>query len=92
MAPAKNSTTFSSTFPISPVPPLFPLMPITRVSTIIPSTSSMIAALTIVVPTVSLSLPISFRAATVIETEVADMIVPMNRPFMNCGEPKSPKP
>ena len=48
-------------------------------STMMPITSSIIAELTIVVPTVPLSLPNSLRAATVMLTEVADIIVPMKR-------------
>ena len=54
------------------------LNPITNVSTIIPITSSIIAALKIVVPTFPFSFPISFSDSTVILTEVAVKIVPTN--------------
>ncbi len=53
------------------------LKPITKVRTIIPITSSMIAALTMVVPTLLLILPSSCRTATVILTLVAVIMVPM---------------
>ena len=52
----------------------------------------MIAALTIVVPTVLLSFPSSLSAATVMLTDVAAITVPMKRPLMNCGEPMGPNP
>ena len=54
------------------------LNPITKVSTTIPITSSMIAALTIVVPTVPFNLPISLRDWTVMLTLVAVIITPIN--------------
>lgn len=53
------------------------LNPITTVSTIIPITSSMIAAFRIVVPTSVFSLPNSFRACTVMLTDVAVSITPI---------------
>ena len=64
----------------------------TNVRTTMAITSSMMAALTIVVPTVLLSLPNSLSAATVMLTDVADIIVPMNRLLMNCSDPIGPKP
>ena len=69
-----------------------PLALKTNVRTMITMTSSMMAALTTVVPTVLLSLPSSLRAATVMLTDVAAMIVPIKRPLMNCSEPMGPKP
>ena len=54
-----------------------PLAPSTQVSTTMPMTSSMTAALTMVVPRKLLSLPSSCRVATVMETLVAVMMVPM---------------
>ena len=53
------------------------LKPMTTVSTMMPMTSSMMAALTMVVPTRPRRWPISRRASTVMETEVAVMMVPM---------------
>ena len=64
----------------------------TNVRTTITMTSSMMAALTMVVPTVLLSLPSSLSAATVMLTEVAAMRVPINRPLINCSEPMGPYP
>ena len=58
-------------------PPLPELTPSTIVSTMIPITSSIIAALTIAWPTSDLIFPSSLRTATVILTEVAVSIVPM---------------
>ena len=54
------------------------LKPITKVRTMMPITSSIIAALRIVVPTFPFSLPISFNDSTVMLTEVAVRITPMN--------------
>ena len=54
------------------------LKPITKVSTMMPITSSMIAALKMVVPTFPCSLPISFRDCTVMLTLVAVMMTPVN--------------
>ena len=58
-----------------------PLALRTKVRTMMPMTSSMMAELVIVVPMSPLSLPSSFRAATVMLTEVAEMMVPMNSPL-----------
>ena len=75
MAVAKKSTVLKSTLP-RPVPVPEPA-PSTQVSTTMPMTSSMTAALTIVVPRKLFRWPISCRAATVMETLVAVMMVPM---------------
>ena len=64
----------------------------TKVRTMMPITSSIIAELTIVVPTVPFSLPNSLSAATVMLTEVADIIVPMKRPLKNCSLPTGANP
>ena len=64
----------------------------TNVRTMMPMTSSMIAELTMVVPTVPFSLPSSLRAATVMLTEVADIIVPMKSALKNCSLPNVSKP
>ena len=53
------------------------LKPMTKVRTIIPITSSMMAALTMVVPTLLLILPSSCSEATVMLTLVAVIIVPI---------------
>ena len=89
MAIAKNKMAFSIVLNTE-VP--VPLALKTNVRTMITITSSMIAALTTVVPTVLLSLPSSLRAATVMLTDVAAMIVPMKSPLMNCSEPMGPNP
>ena len=74
---AKNSRVFTSTLP-RPVPvPL--LAPSTQVSTTIPITSSITAALTMVVPRKLFRWPSSCRVATVMDTLVAVIMVPMNR-------------
>lgn len=52
--------------------------PVSTVSTTMPRISSMTAAPRIAVPTLLLSLPISRRVSTVIETEVAVSTTPMN--------------
>ena len=52
---------------------------VTIVSAMMPRTSSIIAAPRIALPEWVLSLPISFRVSTVIETEVAVRMTPMNR-------------
>ena len=52
------------------------LNPITKVSTMMPMMSSMIAALNMVVPTCPFNLPISFSDSTVMLTDVAVRIVP----------------
>ncbi len=54
------------------------LAPSTQVSTTIPMTSSITAALTMVVPRKLFRCPNSCSVATVMETLVAVMIVPMN--------------
>lgn len=71
----KNNTVLMSTVP-RPVP-VPELAPMTQVSTTIPMTSSITAALTIVVPRKPFNCPNSCRVATVMETLVAVMIVPM---------------
>ena len=76
MAVAKNSTVFISTLP-SPVP-VPELAPSTQVSTTMPMTSSMTAALTMVVPRKLFKWPSSCRVATVMDTLVAVIMVPMN--------------
>ena len=68
------------------------LKPMTKVSSRMPSTSSMIAALRMVVPTLPLSLPISRRVSTVMLTEVAVMMVPMNTASKKASEPTGLKP
>ena len=52
-------------------------IPTTKVRTTIPMTSSMIAALMIVVPVSDLRYPSSWREATEMLTEVAVMITPV---------------
>ena len=89
IAKAKNASVLSSTQ--SGFDSGF-LNPITKVSTKIPITSSMIAALRIVVPSSVLSLPISFRASTVMLTLVAVIITPMNTAVKNFSEPHGAKP
>ena len=54
------------------------LKPITNVRTIIPIISSTIAALRIVVPTSPFNLPNSLKVYTVILTDVAVKITPIN--------------
>ena len=54
------------------------LNPITKVRTTIPIISSIIAALKIVVPTLPFNFPNSLRVCTVILTEVAVIITPIN--------------
>ncbi len=53
------------------------LKPMTKVSTIMPITSSMIAALMMTVPTLLFSLPSSRSVWTVIPTDVAVIITPV---------------
>ena len=53
------------------------LKPMTTVSTMIPMTSSMMAAFKMVVPTSVFSLPSSFKACTVMLTDVAVRITPI---------------
>jgi hypothetical protein len=55
------------------------LAPSTQVSTTIPITSSITAALTMVVPRKLFRWPSSCRVATVMDTLVAVIMVPMNR-------------
>ena len=62
------------------------------VSTRIPMTSSMMAALTMVVPTKPFSLPSSRSACTVILTEVAVMIQPIIMALSNSLVPKGANP
>ena len=57
-----------------------------------PITSSMIAALRMVVPSSVFSLPSSLSVSTVIDTLVAVMITPINTAVKNCGEPIAEKP
>ena len=71
----KNSTVESTTLP--GLDSGF-LKPMTKVSTMMPMTSSMMAALRMVVPTLPFSFPISFRDCTVMLTLVAVMMTPMN--------------
>ena len=59
------------------------LNPITMVRTMIPITSSIIAALTIVVPIISFSFPSSFKTCTVILTDVAVNTVPTKTALKN---------
>ena len=74
-AAAKKPIILPITIPTSLAPvPLSRLM--NSDSKITPIMSSRIAAVIIDVPTFELSLPNSFRAATVMLTEVADSIVP----------------
>ena len=89
MAIAKNITALSIVIHTDAPEPLALN---TNVRTTITMTSSMMAALTMVVPTVPLSLPSSLRAATVMLTDVAAMSVPMKSPLMNWSEPMGPKP
>ncbi len=92
IAMTKKITTFSITVPMPAVLPEAPLMLITTVRTMMPMISSIIAALVIVIPTVSFNFPSSLSVATVILTDVADMIVPMNRPFRKLGDPTVSNP
>ena len=57
-----------------------------------PITSSIIAALSIVVPSSVLSLPSSFRVSTVMLTLVAVMITPINTAVRNFSLPHGEKP
>ena len=57
-----------------------------------PMTSSMTAALTMVVPRKLFRWPISCRVATVMDTLVAVMMVPMNSARKNAGLPTAEKP
>ena len=75
-ATRKKSAVWISTPPM-PVPSP-ELAPSTQVSTMMPMTSSMTAALTMVVPRKLFRWPSSCSVATVIDTLVAVMIVPMN--------------
>ena len=75
MAATKKSTVFSNTLP-RPVP-VPELAPSTQVSTTMPMTSSMTAALTMVVPRKLFKWPSSCRVATVMDTLVAVMMVPI---------------
>ncbi len=75
-ATRKNSAVWISTPPM-PVPSP-ELAPSTQVSTTMPMTSSMTAALTMVVPRKLFRWPSSCSVATVIDTLVAVMLVPMN--------------
>ena len=75
MAVAKKRTVLNSTLP-SPVP-VPELAPSTQVSTTMPMTSSMTAALTMVVPRKLFRWPSSCSVATVMDTLVAVMMVPM---------------
>ena len=75
-ATKKKSAVWISTPPM-PVPSP-ELAPSTQVSTMMPMTSSMTAALTMVVPRKLFRWPSSCSVATVIDTLVAVMIVPMN--------------
>ena len=68
------------------------LKPMTKVSTMMPITSSMMALDIISVPISPLSLPSSFRVCTVMPTEVAVIIVPMNTARRNSSEPIFAKP
>ena len=77
---------------IARYPPEPELTPKTIVKTIIPITSSIIAALTIVCPTSVLIFPSSFKTATEILTEVAVKIVPMNIDLKKFNVPKPSKP
>ena len=75
IAAIKNSTVFMT---ISRYPPFPVLTPRTTVRTIIPNTSSIIAALTIACPMSDFIFPSSLSVATVMLTDVAVKIVPMN--------------
>ena len=72
---AKNNTVLIITEPGSDEGSF---IPITNVSTMIPITSSIMAALIIVVPVSVFRYPSSCSEATVILTEVAVIITPMN--------------
>ncbi len=85
----KNATFFRRTIPIC-VSGSRILM--TMVSTMMPMTSSIIAALIIVVPSSPLSLPRSLSACTVMDTLVAVIMTPMNTFLRNSSVPGSPKP
>ena len=73
-------------------PPLPELTPSTIVKTIIPITSSIIAALTIVCPISVLILPNSFNTATVILTDVAVRIVPIKTHLKKLCVPQPSEP
>ena len=60
-----------------------PLIPVTRLSAIIPITSSIIAALRIAVPTFVFSFPSSRMVSTVMPTLVAARIQPTNSAFIS---------
>ena len=64
----------------------------TKVSTTMPMISSIIAAESIVCPTRPLSTPISFSASTVMPTDVAVIIQPMNSALKNFSLPKPSNP
>ena len=64
----------------------------TKVRTIIPITSSIIAALKMVVPTFPFNLPNSFKDCTVMLTEVAVIITPINTAVKNFSEPHGATP
>ena len=68
------------------------LAPSTQVSTIMPMTSSMTAALTMVVPRKLFKWPNSCSVATVMDTLVAVIIVPINNARKNSGLPIAEKP
>ena len=89
IAHIKNATVFKM---IPRYPPRPVLTPSTIVKTIMPNTSSMIAALMIVCPTSDLIFPSSLRTATEMLTDVAVKIVPMKTASKNLCVPKPSKP
>ena len=79
IAKTKKPTAFNSV--IQMLPP--PLRPVMMLKVIMPNTSSMIAALKIVVPTFVFNLPSSRSVSTVMPTLVAAKIVPIKRAFIS---------
>ena len=79
MPTTKKPTDLSSVIPMLPPPSKL----VIRLSARIPSTSSMIAALRIVVPTLVFSFPSSRSVSTVIPTLVAARIHPTRSAFMS---------
>ena len=71
---------------------LVSLMLETKVSSTMPITSSIIAALKITVPTLPFSRPSSRSTSTVMPTEVAVIMVPIKTPSINPLEPMGEKP
>ena len=83
MVKTKKPTALSSVIPTLPPP----FIPVITLRVMIPSTSSMIAALKIVVPTRVFSFPSSRSVSTVIPTLVAARILPTNRAFISMPWP-----